>query len=137
MKNKTLTIILIVLMALAASVPYWKDAFYQSENNDFPYTAIIFWSALIAFVCSGAFLLIRVKRISDKVWMLLLAVIPLSGIFLSRNFGGASGKIENKLVGIFSEPVMWLLIATLVGHLVLSAYNRNKPRMNQKSNMAL
>lgn len=130
MKNKTLAVIFIVLMALAASVPFWLEAIQQSENNDFLYTAIIFWLTGIACVCSGVSLITELKKIDDKVWLLPLIIIPIGGFFLSRSFGGASVKIESKLAGIFSEPIMWILIATLIGHLVLFFYKQNKQQMN-------
>lgn len=84
MKNRTLAVILIILMALASSVPYWLDAIYQSENNGFLYTAVIFWLTAIACVCSTVFLFIGVKKVSDKVWLLLFLAVTIGGFFLAR-----------------------------------------------------
>lgn len=117
-------------MALISSVPYWIDAIYNSNDNSFLYTALLFWIILAAFICSAVFLIIEVKKINEKLWLMLLITIPISVVFLSRNFDSGSARIENKLAGIFSEPIMWLLIATLIGHLVVFIYKRNKPQIN-------
>lgn len=130
MKNKTLTIIVILMMALLTSLPYWLDAVYNDDNGGFLYTAIFFWAVLAAFICSAVFLIIKVKKISEKVWLMLLITLPLIGVFVSRNFDSGTFRIENKLAGIFSEPIMWMLIATLIGHFILFIYKRNKPQIS-------
>ncbi len=131
MKNKRLvvTILIIILMALLSSVPFWLDAIHTSEDNNALYGAIFYGLSGIAFLCSFAYLAFELKKINNKTWMLLV-ILPISTILLSRISGGAFIRAENKVIGTFGEPIMWLLIATLIGHLVLFIYKRNKPQMN-------
>lgn len=132
MNSKTLKIILsfIILVLLIINLSYWADAVYNTDNNDFLYNVVFFWLTGIAFLCSFYFLVVDVKKINNKASMTLIVIILVGGFILNKNFGGTSTKIENKVIGIFSEPIMWLLIATLIGHLVLFIYKRNKPQSN-------
>lgn len=130
MKNKTLMVTIILLMALASSLPFWLDAISTSENYDSLYNAVFYGLTAIAFICSAGFLITEVKKINDKVWLLLLIIIPISSVFFGNIFGGAFVRMENRVAGILSEPIIWFLIATLIGHLILFFYRRNKQQMN-------
>lgn len=122
-------VIVIILMAIIPSLPFWIDANSSSENNNFLYTAIFFWITGIAYLFSFGFLVAEAQKINDKAWIPLTIIMVACGYILNRNFGGVSARIENKVTGIFSEPIMWLLIASLIGHLFLFIYKRNKPQM--------
>lgn len=130
-KNKRLmvTILIIILMALASSVPFWLDAIHTSKDNNALYGAIFYGLTGIAFLCSFAYLAFELKKINNKSWMLLI-FLPMSIYWLSKISGGGFIESKNKMLGAFGEPIMWLLIATLIGHLVLFIYKRNKPQMN-------
>lgn len=134
MKNKTLMVIIIILMALASSLPFWLDAISTSENNNFLYNAVFFGLTGIAYICSYGFLIVEVKKINDKIWLPLLIITTAGGFILATRFTGAFARTENKIIGIFAEPIIWLLIATLIGHLVLFFYKRNKQQLNLNGN---
>lgn len=131
MKNKRLmvTILIIILMALVSSVPFWLDAIHTSNDNNALYGAIFYGLTGIAFLCSFAYLALELNKINNKTWMLLL-LLPMSLYWLGKISGGGFMGAKNKMFGAFSEPIMWMLIATLIGHLVLFIYKRNKPQMN-------
>jgi hypothetical protein len=130
MKNKTLMITIMILMSLLSGLPYWLDVIYGSETNNFLYNRFYFFLTGIAFLFSFYFLISEVEKINKEFWLMLLIIIPISVIVLTIKFGGAFPETENKLLRILSEPIAWVLIATLIGNLVLFFYKRNKPQMN-------
>ncbi len=133
MKNKTLMITIMILMALASSVPFWLDAISTSENNNLLYSAVFFGLTGIAYICSYGFLIAEVKKINDKIWLPLLIITTTGGYILAAKFTGAFARTEYKITAIFAEPIMWMLIATLIGHLFLFYYKRNKNNRTKHS----
>jgi hypothetical protein len=132
MNSKTIKIILgcVVLILLIINLSYWVEAINGADNSDFLRKSILFWATGITFLCSFYFLVTEAKKLNNKVFKFLVVAIIAGGLILNRYFGGASVEIESKLIGVFSEPIMWLLIATLIGHFVLFIYKRNNPQMN-------
>ncbi len=116
-------------MALLSSVPFWLDAIHTSKGNNVLYSAIFYGLTGIAFVCSFGFLAFKLKKRNEKTWLLLL-IIPMGGILLGRISSNGFMEAQNKVIGAFSDAMMWMLIATLIGHLVLFIYKRNKPQIN-------
>lgn len=98
-------------------------------NNDFLYGSLLFGLIGMAFLYSWYFLFLKMRKINNKIVKPLVIILVILGTILNFKYGGTSVRIENIWIGIFSEPIMWLLIASLIGHLILFIYKRNNPQI--------
>jgi hypothetical protein len=100
----------------------------KGYDNILPKT-LFFWLTGVALLFSCYFLFSKIREINNKIVPPLVTFIVISEVILNFKYGGAFIKAGDFL-SLFSEPIMWLLIATLIGHLILFIYKRNKPQMN-------
>ncbi len=132
MNNKTWNIILGFLAGglIIFNFGYALYVVSSTKQGEFPYSMALFILVGIATLSSFTWLAVRIKKLDSKFGLPILVIILVSVYFLNKWFGGASVGIENMWIGVFYEPLMWLLIITLIGHLILSVYNRNNRQIN-------
>lgn len=128
MKNKLLIITFFAIVVLVNALLFLSAGGNREGGNDFLYKTLFFWLTGAAFLFSCAFLFSGIRKINDKILLPFVIIIAATaGVFLNFKYGGSFS--ENWL-GLFREPLLWMLIATLIGHLVLLFYKRNKQQMN-------
>jgi uncharacterized membrane protein YeaQ/YmgE (transglycosylase-associated protein family) len=71
-------------------------------------------------------LLINELKSENNVWRGLVIFAGISFFFFNSKYGGASSVFYNGILSLFREPITWMLIGTLFGHLALLIYKRSK-----------
>lgn len=127
--NKVLMSIFVVLLLLAVNLPFWLDVSDYQGNNNFVYRMLFslflggFWILVFSYFIN------ELKKANDKIWKPLVLLVLAIGYFLHYSFGLFSVS-ENGALSLFRQPIMWLLIGTTIGYLIVFTYNQKKPKSN-------
>jgi hypothetical protein len=96
----------------------------------------VFHSFGVTFLLGGILLIAgksffdQLKLVSLRAWRACLFAYFLFILLVIPKIGDALIVEKEGWLSLYKHPFVWLILATLVGHLVLLLYRRNKPQMN-------
>ncbi len=128
--HKVLMSVFTVLLFVTVSLPFWLDVSDYEGNNNFVYRMLFFWLLAGFWILVFSYFVTELKKVSDKIWRPIGVLVLAVGLFLHYNYGGLFPVSEDETLSLFKLPIMWLLIGTTIGYLVLYVYNRNRSQSN-------
>ncbi len=129
MKNKIVLLIVFSILLLSNGLSFIDSAQPSGEDPvwlDF----FVFWLTGVAFMFMFYFFIDYLKRTNDKVWKPLGFLMIMIGFFLHLNYSDRFSVSEDGVVSLFKQPIMWMLIASVIGYLAVFIYRRNKQQIN-------
>ncbi len=129
MKNKLLIIAIIAILLFVNTLIYRSVGIGSENGDEFLYKILVFWLGGVAFLYSCYFLFSEIRKLNSKILKPLVLIMLVSGVALQLKYGGAFASADNWL-NLFREPIVWMLNATLISHLVLFIYKRNNQQLN-------
>lgn len=127
--NKILLSVFTVLLFAAINLPYWLDVSDYQGNYNFTYKMIFFSLIGFLWILALYYFISELKKINGKIWKPVLIAFLAIGFLINYRYGGLFFISGDKIPSFIGQPIMWMLIATLVGNVVLFIYKRNKPQI--------
>ncbi len=128
--NKVLMSVFFVLLLLAGGLPFWFDVSDYEGNNNFVYQMLFFCLLGGFWILVFSYFVIELKKVSHKIWRPIVVLVLAIGLYLHYDYGGLFSVSKDGTLSLFKQPILWLLAGTIIGYLILFAYNRNKPQSN-------
>lgn len=138
MKRKLLLVSLLTITFISTYLilSLWKNNSSTEINWEYFVGNLIDIGSIVLigllYIYSFSTLIDFTDEVRENSWRLLGVFSMLISTLLNYKYGGIYSITKDGLFSLFKEPIVWMLLTTLIAHLILLIYRKSKSQLNKK-----